>query len=239
MAIKLDFSRDALFFDIDGTLLDIAPDPRAVHVPPELPGLLKGLSTKLGGALGLISGRAMETIDTFFAPLILPAAGTHGAQWRLNPADPVTHADPLPAFMAAEIIAAFGHDPRFLVEDKTYAIAVHYRQAPEEGERTGVFLETLLAQVPEPLTLLRGKKVFEIIRPGFNKGAAVQRFMAIAPFAGRRPIFIGDDVTDIPAMQFCESIGGLAVAVGDGLPVKKVFASAGEVREWIYTNCSS
>src|SRR3954465_2590190 len=77
------FARDwAFFLDIDGTLLDIAPTPRAVHTARADCQLVASLYESCGGALALVSGRSLDMIDELFSPLRLPAAGQHGGEPR-------------------------------------------------------------------------------------------------------------------------------------------------------------
>ena len=47
----------ALFLDVDGTLVEIAVEPDAVHVDIRLITLLTALQRKLDGAVALVSGR--------------------------------------------------------------------------------------------------------------------------------------------------------------------------------------
>ena len=74
----------ALLLDIDGTLLDLAPTPREVWVPPGLAKTLNGCIERTSGALALVSGRSLNDIDLIFAPEQFPAVGGHGAEMRLS-----------------------------------------------------------------------------------------------------------------------------------------------------------
>ncbi|MBC5763546.1 trehalose-phosphatase [Ramlibacter albus] len=205
----------ALFLDFDGTVVDIAPNPEAVQVPDGLIDHLRWLHTYLGGAVAVISGRPIEQIDDFLAPLKLPVAGVHGAERRgasgevtllsTHPLDAVEH--------AARSLAA--RHPGLLVENKRGSIALHYRQAPQlEAE----CLDTMRAAVEKSpgLTLLRGKMVVEAKPGGASKGRAIEAFMKEPPFAGRTPIFIGDDITDEVGFSTVQNAGGLGIKVGDG-----------------------
>lgn len=208
----------ALFLDFDGTLVDIAPQPEAVVVPPVLIHTLESVNRYLGGALALISGRPIDQIDQFLHPMRLPAAGVHGAE-RRNARGEVIH---LPAFPLDVVERAAGdlarEHPGLLVEAKRGSIALHYRQAPElEATCVGV-MKQAVEQSPG-LTLLRGKMVVEAKPGGASKGAAIEAFMAEPPFAGRTPVFVGDDVTDEVGFATVQRLRGLGVKVGEGASV--------------------
>src|SRR5690606_25922233 len=72
---ELDFKKDALFLDLDGTMIDIAPRPDDVFAPRKLISSLEALSRRLSGALAVVSGRPIMAIDALLAPIRLPAAG--------------------------------------------------------------------------------------------------------------------------------------------------------------------
>ena len=205
----------ALFLDFDGSLVDLAPQPEAVIVPSELVATLQSLSGYLGGALALISGRPIEQIDAFLTPLRLPAAGVHGAERRgADGGITLLSTHPLERVEEAALTLAARH-PRLRVENKRGSIALHYRQAPELQE---LCLDTMQAAVEESpgLTLLRGKMVAEAKPGGASKGRAIEAFMQEAPFAGRTPVFVGDDFTDEVGFSTVQRLSGLGIKVGDG-----------------------
>src|SRR5260370_40078278 len=76
-------SETAILLDIDGTLLDLAPTPREVWVPPGLAKTLNRLVERTKGALALVSGRSLNDIDLIFAPDIFPAVGRKVAVMRI------------------------------------------------------------------------------------------------------------------------------------------------------------
>jgi len=208
----------ALFLDFDGTLVDIAPQPDAVIVPSGLVGTLTVLNKYLGGALALISGRPIDQIDAFLHPLQLPAAGVHGAERRgasghmtLLSTHPLQHVEEAALSLAAR-------HPLLRVENKRGSIALHYRQAPELEQEC---LQAMQAAVEESpgLTLLRGKMVAEAKPGGASKGHAIEAFMQEAPFAGRSPVFVGDDFTDEVGFATVQRLQGLGVKVGEGASV--------------------
>jgi len=222
----------ALFLDVDGTLLDIAERPDAVFVPAGLRKTLAALHDRLGGALALVSGRPVPDLDRLFAPLILPAAGVHGAQWRLGRGEWITQLPSVamdPA-MRQRLLALASRHPGVLVEDKGSSVALHYRAVPAARDGLAAALAEVLAGAAQ-LRLLPGKMVFEIVAGGVEKADALRRFLDHAPFAGRSPVYLGDDVTDESALALCARLGGLALAVGEPRAgAVAVFDDAGAVR---------
>jgi trehalose 6-phosphate phosphatase len=188
----------ALFLDIDGTIIDIAPTPREVTVPSSLAALLERLASVLGGAMALVSGRALADIDSIFAPLHLAAAGQHGCEIRLAHGKPVLAGTSTEALVGLlpqlEVFAETR--PGILVENKGMTIAVHCRRAPQYQSELEDFLASLIAEQADGLETIPGHRVFEIKPRGFSKRTAVELFMRSEPFAGRVPVFIGDDRTD-------------------------------------------
>lgn len=208
----------ALFLDFDGTLVDIAPQPEAVVVPPALIRTLESLQQYLGGAIAMISGRSIEQIDGFLQPIRLPVAGVHGVERRnakgelsLLPAFPLDVVEHAAKQLAAD-------DPRLLIEAKRGSIALHYRQAPELEARCIETMQRAVEQSPG-LTLLRGKMVVEAKPGGASKGAAIEAFMAEPPFSTRTPVFVGDDITDEVGFATVQRLRGLGVKVGEGASV--------------------
>lgn len=232
----LDFEKDALFLDLDGTLIDIAPHPDDVVAPPDLIRSLGALERRLGGALSVISGRPIAAIDALLAPLRLPASGVHGAEIRFDggQANIARAAPPIPNGVRW-LLAPLAEVPGVLIEDKTIAIAVHFRQAPAAAERVREVVEAAVsAHRADQLTIVPGKCVLEIKHARFSKGTAVEEFMARPPWAGRRPVFIGDDVTDEAAFAVLPKWNGVGIAVGQPRPGAVAgFATASEVRNWL------
>jgi trehalose 6-phosphate phosphatase len=227
----------AVLLDIDGTILDIAPTPGAVIVPASLRKALTELSRKTGGALALVSGRSLGDIDLLFAPLRLPAIGGHGAEMRPSPHDDAEreNAQVLDSDLRERVAELAVGTPGVLVEDKGYSLAVHYRLAPEQEGRVKRAVAAIRADWPkEPIEILPGKSVVEIKSAGFHKGAAIRELMQHKPFAGRRPIFIGDDVTDESAFAVMPEFKGLGFSVGRRAPgTAYCFAAPSDVRRWL------
>ncbi|MFS8036145.1 trehalose-phosphatase [Xanthobacter sp. AM11] len=203
----------AFFLDVDGTLLDLAPHPDAVEVPAALPAALQALSVRAGGALALVSGRTVDRLDRLFAPLRLPVAGSHGAEIRAAPHGAVERAAPLDRDLVAALAQIARAHGGLFTEDKGPAFAIHYRARPELQRPLAAALAQLLAG-REALALLPGHFVFEIKPAGRDKGSAIRALLAQPPFAGRIPVFIGDDVTDEAGFAAATQAGGLALAVG-------------------------
>ena len=210
-------SQTAVLLDIDGTLLDFAPTPREVWVPPELSKTLKRLYERTNGALALVSGRSLNDIDLIFAPDQFPAIGGHGAEMRL-PADSeavAVHAPPLDKELKRRLAAIAKLSPGILLEDKGYSLALHYRLAPHAETLIYEAVSLIRADLPNaPIEVLPGKSVCEIKHSGFTKASGVLELMTHEPFKGRRPFFIGDDVTDETVFAIMPDLNGLSFSVG-------------------------
>lgn len=223
----------AWFLDVDGTLIEIAPTPSAIHVPPELPKVLKRLSERHGGALALVSGRSVDNIALLTAPFRFPAAGLHGLE-REGPGGSLIRPPELPGLDAVRTMLAPLAGGGVLVEDKGLSLAVHYRQAPERAEECRRIVQAAVAARPE-FTLMSGKMVFEIKPAGSDKGSALRDFMDSPPFAGRVPVFVGDDVTDEYGFEAANALGGISVLVGASRATKARFRLDGveACRAWL------
>lgn len=227
----------ALFLDIDGTLIEIAPTPAAVTVHPRTVPLLQRLVAATGGALAVVSGRPLHEIDQLLAPLELPAAGLHGLEQRdargvVSCVEP-DHAALLRIANAFRELAAGA--PGALVEDKGASLALHYRAAPGLEAEALRRAEALVADLGGHFHLQRGKKVIEIKPVDSHKGDVVDAFMVMAPFAGRRPVFIGDDVTDEDGFDAVNRMGGESIRVGAATKTKAKWrvASVATLRDWL------
>lgn len=223
----IDPEEAALFLDFDGTLVEIAPRPDAVEIPPELPPLLARLSARLGGALAIVSGRTIAELDAFLpVPLIL--AGEHGAAIRHDagaPPDRLSLAAP-PADWRPRVQALAARYPGALVEPKAHGFAVHYRLAPAAGSPLRSLLETLVATDPR-FEVLQARMAWEVKPAAVSKATAVAALLARAPFAGRRPVFVGDDVTDEAGMAAARAAGGA------GLRLQDAFGTPAALRAWL------
>lgn len=205
----------ALFLDIDGTLLDIAPSPSDVHVPESLVETLIQAGAWLGGALAIVSGRPFEQIDKLFAPLRLPGGAGHGSALRL-PNGQIQFASEVytvPKEWRTLLHHAVKMWPGVVVEEKPYCVAVHYRAAPDRERDIATLLDGLVARDPESFEALHGRMAFELRHKTLTKAVIVRSLMTHAPFKGRIPVFVGDDVTDQDGFRAVEEKGGIALDV--------------------------
>lgn len=209
----------AVFLDVDGTLLHLAKTPDAVHCDDGVLDTLAQLSKTFGGAVALISGRTIENLDHLFAPLRLPSAGLHGLEHRdadgritlLGEARALDH-------LRGPLRALAESRKGLIFEDKGRALALHFRQAPKEAARIAKEIANLTAASPD-LILIHGKMVIEIKPRHADKGSALRAFMGEAPFAGRVPVFLGDDTTDEDGFAAVNALGGVSIHVDhEGAP---------------------
>ena len=225
----------ALFLDIDGTLAELAQTPDAVRVDETIAQALPHLARELGGALALVTGRAMTSADVLFPGLKLPMAGQHGCERRdangaihLHAPRKETYAKLCKLFRAL----AKRH-PELLIEDKGAAIALHYRAAPHLASQVQ---ETVRREIVEATgyTVQEGKMLVEVLPEGRDKGAAIDDFMAESPFAGRLPVFVGDDLTDEHGFATVERLGGWTIKVGAGRTMARFrLPSVTSVSKWL------
>lgn len=238
--LELSAGEIGLFLDVDGTLLDLAPRPEAVVVKPELVVDLRAAERSLGGALALVSGRSIDTLDHLFAPLRLRAAGVHGAEIRRRPEGGVVTVagSRLGDEAWRALTELLGDFPGSYAENKGVSFAVHYPDPGTDAARLKQALSRLMEWIEAPdqrLKLIAGRAVFEVQVQGFDKGRAIRRFMKAKPFLGRRPVFIGDDEIDRAGFDAAMARGGLAFSVGvEFLGLSGVFAGPDSVRSWLH-----
>lgn len=217
-----------MLLDVDGTLLDIAPTPESVMVPPRLPGTLAGLHRRLDGALAIVSGRPLEQIDALLGHA-LPAAAEHGAVLRVPPLPAARLALPqVPQAWRQTATALEARLAGVRVEDKALGFVMHYRAAPQAAAELADILRALAGTDPN-FEVMPADMAFEIRPRGADKGTAVNAIMAGRDFTGRLPLFIGDDVTDRDGMRAAQALGGV------GLLVEDSFGTPGGVRAWLDT----
>lgn len=206
----------ALFLDFDGTLVDFAETPESVRVSENLRNLLKQLFQDFGGAMALVSGRSIESLDLLTRLPELAVAGSHGAEWRWPDGESGSLSLDTPEFpQALALVAGYARKQGLLLEDKLHSFALHFRKRPDlESEIDQFLLENI-----EPYTSLRviyGNCVREIQPLGVDKGRAVARFMQQSPYEGRRPCYVGDDTTDEDAFAWVNEQNGVSIKVGAG-----------------------
>lgn len=204
----------AWFLDIDGTLIEIAPTPSAISIPLQLPGLLAKVAQRWNGAFALVSGRSLDNIRQLVAPFDPPAAGLHGLERRSADGGVIRAHAPADLDEVRRRLTAAEQWAGVLLEDKGLALAVHYRQAPAHEGDCRALVETVVAAHPD-FSVQAGRMVFEVKPKGWDKGVALRAFMAEPPFAGRVPVFIGDDLTDEHGFAAANDLGGLSVLVGE------------------------
>ncbi|MGV7197363.1 trehalose-phosphatase [Xanthomonas axonopodis] len=230
----------ALFLDVDGTLIDFADSPEAVRLLPEVREAVECLSDRLNGAVALVSGRPLSQLDALFAPLVLPAAGLHGHELRSDVDPRAAMPQDTSAFLHGlhQRAAALTHTHTgVLVEDKGVSVALHWRAQPLAGPDVLAFAQQEIAQLPG-YRLQPGDHVVEFVPEGSNKGLAVEQLMQQGAFAGRTPVFVGDDLTDEFGFEAANRLGGWSVLVGDRAQTSARFRVTGTaaVHAWLQYN---
>jgi trehalose 6-phosphate phosphatase len=226
----------AYFLDVDGTLIDIAATPEAVHVDAALLGLIARLQRASGGALALVSGRALSFLDRRLGALRLPLAGQHGLERRDAAGRLHVHAAPAAARSAIKraLAPVLARHPGLLLEDKGLTLALHYRRSPQLASYAHRLMARLAAEADAGLELQRGRRVAEIKPAGKDKGAAVADFLQEPPFRGRRPVFIGDDRNDEHGFAEVNRLDGVSIKVGQGASCARYrLRDVAAVRRWL------
>jgi trehalose 6-phosphate phosphatase len=214
----------AYFLDVDGTLLEIRPKPGDVVADESLRQLLANLGVAAAASLALVSGRKIDDLDRIFAPMVLPAAGLHGAEIRFSDGSR-TRAQSGVMDVARPTLRVFAAaHPGLMLEDKGATLALHFRQRPELERQVLAVLEPFAKD--SDLAVQPGKMVAELKQMGHTKATGVAALLATSPFLGRRPVFIGDDLTDESGFAFVNAKGGVSVRIGAP-------ESATEARFWL------
>ncbi len=225
-----------LFLDIDGTLVEFAEDPGSIRLSDELIADLGRLSERLRGALALVSGRPIVQVDALFAPLQLPVAGLHGFERRDAGGRVYRRVLGTRLDLARSALRhAAGSLPGLLLEDKGFALAMHFRGARQHAGEVSRLIDSILPTLEPDFERLDGDCVVEIKPATHNKGSAVMGFMSEPPFAGRVPVFVGDDVTDADAFVAVRRLGGASIAVGERVLGQHRVADPAAVRRWIHS----
>jgi trehalose 6-phosphate phosphatase len=229
--------RWALFLDVDGTVLDVAATPNDVIVEVNLIENLARVEMLLSGALAFVSGRTIAVLDRLFAPLKLAAAGEHGAELRSSPGQAVSRytTRPLDPALTAALAQLVAEHPALLLEEKPSSVVIHYRRAPELGSSVEQRIRALLDVAGPGLGLYSGKMSWDIREGVCTKGTAVRQLMAVDRFAGRTPVYLGDDLTDEDGFAEAERQGGVALAVAGEYrtPRPIAFLAPENVRDWL------
>jgi trehalose 6-phosphate phosphatase len=227
----------AILLDVDGTILDLAPTPREVFVSHTLRDTLARLWERTGGAVAFVSGRPVSELDLIFSPLQLPAIGGHGAELRTvaGGAAGAPRLPPLDPALKRRFAAIAEAGPGIILEDKGYSLALHYRLAPHKESVVRAAAAKICSELEAgSIELLPGKLVLEIKQTGCTKATAVRELMTYAPFSDRRPIFIGDDVTDLGVFAILPDFNGIGISVGRDVPgITARFDRPADVRRWL------
>lgn len=226
----------AYFLDVDGTLIDIADTPGAVRVDTALLALIARLHRASGGAVALVSGRALSDLELRLGTLRLPLAGQHGMERRdaagrlwIHTAPPVTK-----CAIKEALAPVLARHPGLLLEDKGLTLALHYRLAPHLAAYAHRLMDRLAGAASAGLEVQRGKRVAEIKPTGIDKGTAVAEYLAEAPFKGRRPVFIGDDLNDEHGFAEVNKLDGISIKVGKGTSCARFrLREVTAVRRWL------
>jgi trehalose 6-phosphate phosphatase len=228
----------AILLDVDGTILDLAPTPREVFVSHSLRDTLARLWKRTEGGIAFVSGRPVSELDLIFSPLQLPAIGGHGAELRTiagaTPSAP--RLPPLDPALKRQFAAIAEAGPGIILEDKGYSLALHYRLAPEKEDVVRAAAANICSAASDgSIELLPGKLVLEVKQTGVTKATAVRELMTYSPFAQRRPIFIGDDVTDLGVFDILSDFDGIGIIVGrrDVPTANAYFERPADVRRWL------
>jgi trehalose 6-phosphate phosphatase len=226
---------DALFLDFDGTLLALQDDPYTVQADPALLERLSACDSRLGGALAIVSGRTLATIDACLAPLRLAAAGLHGLERRdaSGKTSRLSVERERLRQVAQQISLVMETLPMTLLEDKGASLALHWRRAPEHRGALRALAQEALQELGPQFRLLHGNHVYELLPRIAGKGHAVQAFLGEAPFKGRRPIFVGDDQTDLDGFAAAREAGGFGIAVGGRIEGDYSLSDVGAVQAWM------
>ena len=224
-----------LFLDVDGTLIELTDSPFETYADADLKALLTEVAERLQGAVALVSGRSIEYLDALFAPLRLPAAGLHGVERRK--ASGIMHGASFvdsqldPARVAFDALVET--HPGTLLEDKGRTVAVHFRMAPQFESRVRETVAAVAAQLSSNYHIQEGNMMLEIKPRGFTKDSAIKAFMQEPPFSGRKPVFVGDDLTDLDGFKAVEDQGGISIAVGDRVQAQYRVENVTAVRAWL------
>jgi trehalose 6-phosphate phosphatase len=225
----------AFFLDVDGTLLELEADPELVKADERLLELLGRLGSNYGGAIALISGRSLDQLDRIFGHYKPAAAGSHGLEQRLPDGRVLYRAPEISPDSVERVVEFAGHNRGLVVEQKPFSVGVHYRARPELESAVLEAMERINVELENDSRLMRGKMIVELVPAVANKGSAIRSFMESTPFAGRRPVFIGDDVTDEYGFAVVNELHGLSIRVGsaEGSAAEWQLQNVADLRAWL------
>lgn len=240
MSARAAFIRDeplAIFLDVDGTLLEIAATPDRVRVPASLRNTLQLTFAREQGALALLSGRSLEDLDRLFAPCVFPASGKHGLEVRL-PSGKIIRPDLDPSVLdrARGWLRLLEKENRgLLLEDKAVALAMHYRLAPRLASEVEMVMNEMSVELGDAFVVRSGHCVCQLMPRGYDERSAIQLLMKEREFAGRMPVFVGDDPTDEAGFRCVNEMGGHSIRVGklEETAARYRFGSVSTVAAWL------
>lgn len=226
----------AYFFDIDGTLIELAPSPDEIHVDEQLALLVERLHAWTGGAVALITGRSIADVDSIFPLQGMAIAGQHGVELRTPAGHLSVHEAPLAGLDAvrSHLEKATARHPGLLAEFKGVSVALHYRAAPQLAGYAHRLMRKMQSSLLPGYTVQRGKRVVELKPAGKDKGIAIAELMRETPFVGRVPVFLGDDTTDELGFSVVNEMGGHSIKVGKGSSIASWrLENVAAVRQWL------
>lgn len=211
--------RVAVFLDYDGTLTPIVKRPEDARLSESMRDAVQELAAEC--SVAVVSGRDRRDVRGLVGLEGLVYAGSHGFDIAGPDGLKMEHED-----ARARLGSLDGAEEQLRerllgisgvwVERKRYAVAVHYRNAPEEEEER---IQQVVEGVAERYGDLRqrgGKKIFEL-QPDldWDKGKAVQWLLESLDLwrADVLPVYVGDDLTDEDAFRALSG-RGLRFVVG-------------------------
>ena len=232
----------AWFFDIDGTLVEIAHSPEGIVVHDDIPPLISRLYFLAGGAVALITGRAIADVDRLLPMHGMAIAGQHGLEIRSADGTMSTH--PVRAAslnnVRAALVEAVNRHPGLVAEYKGLSIALHYRRVPALASYAHRLMRKLRQAYVSDFVIQKGKRVVELKPAGKDKGIAIDELMKQPPFSGRIPVFVGDDVTDEMGFRTVNRMGGHSIKIGPGrTSAKWRLRNVKALREWLSAGTES
>ncbi|MDE1900042.1 MAG: trehalose-phosphatase [Alphaproteobacteria bacterium] len=203
--------RDIAFLvDFDGTMVDLAPDPDDIRVPTGLLDDLRRIATKPDCAFAVVTGRAVGKLGDFIGNIPLTVVGSHGAEIKTG-GDTRPLAAPMPLGDRTAIHAVADRHG-CLFEDKAYSLSVHLPLACADEDLKPAFA-TALANSPIAYVIRKAGRTYEILQSGLSKGSGIMRLMTQTPFAGRTPVYIGDDTHSDDSLNIIKTVGGTLIPV--------------------------
>jgi trehalose 6-phosphate phosphatase len=234
-SVPLPTCESCLFLDVDGTLIELSEHPSQTAASRALKDLLMMVNDVLEGAVALISGRPIADLDEIFFPLRLRAAGVHGGERRdeADAATPQTMPDTRLDELRARMRDFALYHPGIVFEDKHIACAIHYRARPDAQSSLRQALAPPMGALGDDFHALEGNCVIEVKPRRFTKAHAIEEFLALPPFRHRRPVFLGDDVTDLDGFRVIEARRGMSVAVGNRVDAQWRLPDPAATRVWL------